>query len=57
MTTIVFVRRFLVDHARNPVHLMLLVVVPTAFRLRVASRRAGFADLLGGAGWPAGCCS
>ena len=31
MTSIVFVRRFLADYARNPVNLLLLLVVPTVF--------------------------
>ena len=48
MTTVVFVRRFLVDYARNPVNLLLLVVVPTVFVMVVASSLADFANLLGG---------
>ena len=31
MSTVVFVRRFLADYARNPVNLLLLLVVPTVF--------------------------
>ena len=53
MTTVVFVRRFLVDYARNPVNLMLLVVVPTVFVVVVAGSLADFANLLGGVGGPA----
>jgi hypothetical protein len=53
MTTIVFVRRFLTDYARNPVNLLLLVVVPTVFVVVVAGSMADAAKLLGGVGGPA----
>ena len=53
MTTLVFVRRFLTDYARNPVNLLLLVVVPTVFVVVVGGSMADFANLLGGAGGPA----
>ena len=53
MTTAVFVRRFLLDYARNPVNLLLLVVIPTVFVVVVANSLADFADLLGGPGGPA----
>lgn len=53
MTTVVFVRRFLVDYARNPVNLLLLVVVPTVFVVIVGGSMADFATLLGGVGGPA----
>ena len=53
MTTVVFVRRFLADYARNPVNLLLLVVVPTVFIVVVGSSMADFAQLLAGTGGPA----
>ena len=53
MTTVVFVRRFLADYARNPVNLLLLVVVPTVFVVVVGGSLADFATLLGGVGGPA----
>jgi hypothetical protein len=53
MTTLVFVRRFLADYARNPVNLLLLVVVPTVFVIVVAGSMADTAQLLGGVGGPA----
>jgi len=64
MTTIVFVRRFLADYARNRVNLLLLAVVPVVFVVVVAGSMADAAKLLGGpggaavhtaaAGWAAG---
>jgi hypothetical protein len=53
MTTQVYVRRFLSDYARNPVNLLLLVVVPTVFVVVVAGSMANAAKLLGGVGGPA----
>jgi hypothetical protein len=53
MTTVVFVRRFLTDYARNPVNLLLLAVVPVAFVVVVAGTMANAAKLLGGTGGPA----
>lgn len=53
MTRLVLVRRFLTDYARNPVNLLLLVVVPTAFVIVVAGSMADAARLLGGVGGPA----
>ena len=50
MTTLVFVRRFLTDYARNPVNLLLLAVVPVVFVVVVAGSLADFAKLLGGTG-------
>jgi len=50
MSTLVFVRRFLTDYARNPVNLLLLAVVPVAFVVVVAGSLADFAKLLGGTG-------
>lgn len=50
MNTVIFVRRFLADYSRNPVNLMLLVVVPTVFVVVVAGSMADSATLLGGAG-------
>ncbi|NMM24453.1 MAG: hypothetical protein HHJ11_13360 [Phycicoccus sp.] len=46
----VFVRRFLTDYARNPVNVLLLVVVPVVFIVVVAGSLADFAELLGGTG-------
>jgi len=53
MTTVLFVRRFLADNARNPVNLLLLVIVPTVFVVVVAKSMADSAKLLGGVGGPA----
>ena len=52
-TSLAFVRRFLADYARNPVNLLLLVVVPTVFVIVVAGSMANAAKLLGGVGGPA----
>ncbi|WP_404380361.1 ABC transporter permease [Knoellia locipacati] len=52
MTT-VFVRRFMADYARNPINLILLVVVPTVFVVVVAGSMADAAKLVGGVGGPA----
>ena len=52
-TTLAFVRRFLADYARNPINLVLLVVVPTVFVVVVAGSMADAAELLGGVGGPA----
>jgi hypothetical protein len=64
MTTVVFVQRFLNDYVRNPVNLLLLIVVPTVFVLVASGKLASFSTLLGGpegpavelatAGWAAG---
>jgi hypothetical protein len=51
--TMDFVRRFLVDYARNPVNLILLVIVPSVFVVVVAGSMADAAKLLGGIGGPA----
>jgi hypothetical protein len=53
MSTVVFVRRFLSDYARNRVNLVLLVVVPTVFVIVVGGSIADFATLLNGPGGPA----
>jgi hypothetical protein len=53
MNTMVFVRRFLSDYFRNPVNVLLLVVVPTVFVVVVAGSMADAAKLLGGVGGPA----
>lgn len=53
MTVLVFVRRFLTDYVRNPVNLLLLVVIPTVFVVVVAGSLADYAKLLGGPGGPA----
>ncbi|HEX2499089.1 MAG TPA: ABC transporter permease, partial [Actinomycetes bacterium] len=65
MTTMVLVRRFLADYARNPVNLLTLVLVPVVFVVVAAGPLADAAKLLGGAsgdlavetataGWAAG---
>jgi hypothetical protein len=51
-TTGPFVRRFLADYVRNPVNVLLLVVVPAVFVLAAAGALAEAADLLGGPGGP-----
>jgi hypothetical protein len=48
MTTAVLVRRFLTDYARQPVNLILLVIVPVIFVALAASTIADFAALSGG---------
>lgn len=53
MSVLAFLRRFLADYARNPVNLLLLVVVPTVFVVVVAGSMADAAKLLGGIGGPA----
>ncbi|MEO7351584.1 MAG: ABC transporter permease [Marmoricola sp.] len=53
MTTVIFVRRFLADYARNPVNLLLLVLIPTVFVVVVAGSMADAAKLVGGIGGPA----
>ena len=50
MTVLVLVRRFLVDYARNPVNVLVLVLVPTVFVLVASGALADAARLLGGAG-------
>jgi hypothetical protein len=45
MTSVLFVRRFLADYARNPVNLLLVIMVPVAFVLVAAGPMAGFAKL------------
>lgn len=63
MTTVLFVRRFLADYARNPVNPLVLVLVPVVFVVVAAGSMAEAAKLLGGtgpsvqtaaAGWAAG---
>jgi energy-coupling factor transporter ATP-binding protein EcfA2 len=65
MTTILFLRRFVADYARNPVNLLFLVLVPVVFVVVAAGSMADAAKLLGGvaggaavqtatAGWAAG---
>src|SRR6266498_654970 len=46
MNTIVFVRRFLADYARNPVNLLMLVVVPAVFVVAAAGYLVDAAKLL-----------
>ena len=48
MTTLAFVRRFLADYARNPVNVLLLLLIPTVFVLVVGGSLADFATLLNG---------
>jgi hypothetical protein len=64
MTTALLTRRFLTDYARNPVNLVVLVLVPVVFVIVAAGSMADAAKLLGGgngaavetatAGWAAG---
>lgn len=64
MKTVVFVRRFLADYARNPVNLLLLVVIPVVFVVVAAGSLVDAARLFGSvnptavatatAGWAAG---
>src|SRR6266508_872292 len=46
MNTIVFVRRFLADYARNPVNLLMLVLVPAVFVVAAAGYLVDAAKLL-----------
>lgn len=48
-----FVRFFLLDYARNPVNLVLLVAVPAVFVIVVGGSMADASFLLGGVGGPA----
>ncbi len=48
-TTALLVRRFLADYARNPVNLLVLVLVPLVFVIAAAGSLAEAAKLLGGA--------
>jgi hypothetical protein len=67
MTTLVFTRRFLFDYARNPVNLLLLVLVPVVFVMVAAGSLVDAAKLFGSvnatavatatAGWAAGFLS
>ena len=50
MNTIVFVRRFLADYARNPVNLLMLVLVPAVFVVAAAGYLVDAAKLLSDAG-------
>ena len=50
MTTLLFVRRFLADYARNPVNPLVLVLVPVVFVVVAAGSMAEAAKLLGGTG-------
>lgn len=52
MTTLVFVRCFLADYARNRVNLLMLVLVPVVFVVVAAGSMADWARLLGGPGGP-----
>jgi hypothetical protein len=45
MTTLVFARRFMADYARNPVNLLLLVVVPVVFVMVAAGSLVDAATL------------
>jgi hypothetical protein len=47
-----FASRFLADYRRNPVNLLLLILVPTAFVVVAARSMADAAELLGGPGGP-----
>src|SRR6266542_2019007 len=50
MNTIVFVRRFLADYARNPVNLLMLVLVPAVFVVAAAGYLVDAAKLLSDGG-------
>jgi hypothetical protein len=45
VTTFLFVRRFLADYARNPVNLLLIIVVPVVFVVVAAGPMGSFAKL------------
>lgn len=49
-TTLLFVRGFLADYVRNPVNVVVLVLVPVVFVMVAAGSMADAAKLLGGAG-------
>lgn len=49
----VLIGRFLADYVRNPVNLLVMVVVPVVFVIVAAGAMADAARLLGGAGGPA----
>lgn len=53
MSTTLFVRRFLADYARNPVNMVMLVVVPVVFVVVAAGSMAEAARVLGGGSGPA----
>ena len=53
MPTLLFMRRFLTDYVRNPVNLLLLVVVPTVFVVVAGGSLAESAKVVGGTGGPA----
>jgi hypothetical protein len=48
MTGPLLVRRFLADYARNPVNLLMLVLVPVAFVAGAAGSMAELSKLIGG---------
>ncbi|HEY5989124.1 MAG TPA: hypothetical protein VIV12_22495, partial [Streptosporangiaceae bacterium] len=52
LTGPLLVRRFLADYARNPVNLLMLVLVPVAFVAAAAGSLAQVAKLLSGTGAP-----
>lgn len=65
MTVALLVRRFLADHARNPVNVLVLALVPVVFVMLAAEQLSRVGDVLGGdsgrvpveaitAGWAAG---
>ncbi|MCX4584079.1 ABC transporter permease [Streptomyces sp. NBC_01481] len=53
MTTLTFARRFLIESARTPVNLLVLVLVPVVFVVVAAKPLTDTAELLGGPGGPA----
>ncbi|MGA5412037.1 ABC transporter permease [Streptomyces lavendulocolor] len=53
MTVLPFTRRFLLESARTPVNLLVLVLVPVVFVVVAARPLADAAELLGGTGGPA----
>jgi hypothetical protein len=50
MSTLLVVRRFLADYTRNPVNLLVLVLIPTVFVVVAAGSLADAAKLLGASG-------
>ena len=53
LTGLLLVRRFLADYARNPVNLLILVLVPVGFVAGAAGSMAQLAKLLSGTAAPA----
>ncbi|GAB3409968.1 ABC transporter permease [Flindersiella endophytica] len=54
MSGLPLVRRFLADYARNPVNVLMLVLVPVVFVVVAAGRLSEVAEVLGAPGGPTG---